>query len=380
MYWLILLNFIFFSLGQLTSLSRVNGLNIYFFDVFLIFSNLIMFIYIFKKGKFKINFPFLAFVIFLLYSFIFTLLQIYFFELTYLILVFSYLIRFSSYVLFAYFLYLLLLEKLLNEFNLKQVMKINFYLLTFLNFLQLIFLNDLTNLAQFGWDPHIGRLVGTFLDPNFMAFYLCLYFVLNHFFLKNKLIEVVSIISVFLTLSRNGILTLLIIYLILNIRNIRKIVIIFLLFLILILFNPRIIDRFTQFQNSDDSSYQRLISWGDALKLISFNNFTGVGFNNYRNNIEFYYLNDLESLNKNSANSTDSSLLHVLVTLGIVGIIFFLIFLCSFIYFNGWVLSNLVVLLALLFNSQFINSIFYPQISILIFSMLFLGMYLNEKN
>ena len=41
-----------------------------------------------------------------------------------------------------------------------------------IGFVQLYFLPDLIGLASEGWDPHIGRLVSSFLDPNFFAAYL----------------------------------------------------------------------------------------------------------------------------------------------------------------------------------------------------------------
>jgi hypothetical protein len=249
-----------------------------------------------------------------------------------------------------------------------------------MNILQLVFLNSLSEISSFGWDPHIGRLTGSFLDPNFMAYYLCLYYVINHFFLKKTLIEYISLISVFLTLSRNGILTLIIIFLICNIRNFKKILLLSLIGILFILINPRLVDRFLQFQDRNDSSYVRVASWNEALKVTFLNNFSGIGFNNYKNNLEFYRVVPLDSLNKNSVTSTDSSYLHIFVTLGVVGIFLFSINLISFVFLNGVIKSNLVVLISLMFNSQFINSLFYPQISFILFVILFLGLYFKENN
>ena len=379
MFWLILLNFISFSLGQLSAVSRSDGLNIYFFDIFLIFSNLTLFFYIMRRGKFKINFPLLTFIFFFLYSLIFTFSQIYYFDFLSILQSLSYLLRFSAYFIFGYFIYLLLSSKLLSTDQLKNIFVINFIFLTTLNLLQLVFLNNLTYLAQYGWDPHIGRLTGSFLDPNFMAFYLCIYYVLNNYFIKNKYLEYISIFSIFLTLSRNGILTFLLLFLILNIKNFKKLIILFFCFLLFLIINPRILDRFIQFQNSDDSSYQRVISWNEALKLSNFNNFQGVGFNNYKNNLEFYRINSLDSLKRNSVNSTDSSFLHVYVTLGFLGLILVLVLLGGFMFKKGFIMLNTILLIGLFFNSQFINSLFYPQISVLLFCTLNLGIYLKES-
>jgi len=380
MYFLIYLNFLLFSAGQLTSLSRSGGgLNIYLFDLFLIFSNFVLFFWIGMRGKFKINFPLIVFIFFSTFAFLITFSQIFYFPFLEQIKVYSYLIRFISYFLFGYLIYVSLLSNLLVLGSLKKILIGNFYFLTFLNVLQLVFLNNLSELAVFGWDPHIGRLTGAFLDPNFMAFYLSLYFLINHFFLQNRYIEYLSILSIFLTLSRNGMLTFLIIFLLLNLKNIYKLFVLVLLLSILLLINPRIVERFSQFSDSNDSSYVRLISWNEAVRTFSMSGLMGLGFNNYRSNIEFYRVVSLESLDKNSSTATDSSLLHILVTLGPLGLIFSIILLLSFTYQKGMIMMNSLAVVSLLFNSLFINSYFFPPTSFLFFVILFLGLYLKES-
>ncbi len=381
MYFLILLNFILFTLGQLVAISRSGGgLNIYLFDIFLFFLNFILVINILKRGKFKINFPLFSFTLFFIFSLIFTGIQIYYFDLKQQIQVFSYVIRFSNYFLFGYLLYSLLSSKLLSIDELKKILQINFFVLSILNLLQLIFLNNLSSLAEFGWDPHLGRLTGTFLDPNYMAYYLCLYYLLNHFYLKDRWIEYLSIFSIFLTLSRNGILTFFIVFVLCNLRDVKKLTLLLIMILIFMLFDPRLIDRFLQFQDREDSSYVRLISWNEALKIGYMTNFSGIGFNNYKNNLEIYNIVSQDSLTKNSVASSDSSFLHVFVTLGLLGFLLLLVNLISFVFGkNSLIFPNLVVLISLIFNSQFINSLFFPQISLLLFLILFMGIFISEQ-
>lgn len=374
MYYLILLNFLFFSLGQLTTISRsIGGFNIYFFDIFLFFTNLVLVFWIGMRGKFKINFPLIIFSIFLFFSLSLTLSQVYFYPIFEQIKILSYLIRFSQYFIFGYLLFNLVNCCLLDKPELRNIFVINFYFLSILNLLQLLFLNDLSGIAKFGWNPHIGRLTGTFLDPNFMAFYICLYFVLNHFYLKNKYIEYLSIFSIFATLSRNGIITLFVIYLLLNLKIRKKLIFLFLIASLFLIINPRIIERFSQFTDANDSSYVRLISWNEGIKVTNFSSYSGVGFNNYKNNLEFYRVSSLDGLERNSSNSTDSSFLHIFVTLGPVGFVMMLGLFLSFTYNSKFIIKNIVILLSLLFNSQFINSLFFPQIGFLIFIMLFLA-------
>jgi hypothetical protein len=378
MSYLILINLLLFSAGQLVTITRNGGLNIYLFDIFLFFSNFVIFRYLMKRGKFKINFPLISFILFILFSFSITLFQIYYFDFLSQFLILSYLIRFSSYFFFGYFVYLLVLNKLVTKDTLKRILTINFWFLTALNALQLVFLNNLIELAQFGWDPHINRLTGSFLDPNFMAFYLCLYFILNKYFLHNKYIEYLTIISIFLTVSRNGILTFLIVLLLSAKLTIKKIIYFFIIMILLLMFVPQISNRFTQFSDSNDSSYQRLISWNEGLKVANFSNFWGVGFNNYRNSAQFYKINSGQELTKNSSNSVDSSLLFILITTGAIGLGIFVLHLFSFTFQDKLIWQNIVLVVGLLFNSLFINSLFYPQTCLLLYLSLFIG--LLEEN
>ena len=374
MFYLILINLLLFSSGQIATITRNGGLNIYLFDIFLIISNFVIFGYLMKRGKFKINFPLLSFFLFILFSLFVTIFQIYYFDFLSQFLILSYLVRFSSYFFFGYFIYLLVLNKLITKDTLKRILTINFWFLTSLNALQLIFLNNLSELATFGWDPHINRLTGSFLDPNFMAFYLCLYFILNKYFLQNKYIEYLTIISIFLTVSRNGILTFLIVLILSTKLTIKKFVYFFIILILLLMFVPQISNRFTQFSDSNDSSYQRLISWNEGLKVANFSNFWGVGFNNYRNSAQFYKINSGQELIKNSANSVDSSLLFILITTGVFGLVIFVIHLFSFTFQNKLIWQNIVLLVGLLFNSLFINSMFYPQTCLLLYLSLFIGL------
>jgi hypothetical protein len=371
---LILINLLLFSSGQIAALNRSGGLNIYLFDILVIISNFVIFGYLLNRGKFKINFPLLSFILFILFTLLITILQIYYFDFLSQFLILSYLLRFSSYFFFGYFVYILVLNNLVSKEDLKRILTINFWFITALNALQLVFLNNLSELARFGWDPHINRLAGSFLDPNFMAFYLCLYFILNRYFLKNNYIEYIAIISIFLTVSRNGILTFLIILLLSTKITIKKIIYFFLIFSLLLLLVPQVFNRFTQFSDSNDSSYQRLISWNEGLKVANFSNFWGIGFNNYRNSAEFYKINSGQELVKNSANSVDSSLLFILITTGVFGLVVFVIHLISFTFQNKLIWQNVVLLVGLLFNSLFINSLFYPQTCLFLYLILFIGL------
>lgn len=378
MKYLILLNFLFFSSGQLMSLSRGGALNLYFFDIFLIFTNIFLFYYILRRGKFKVNFPLITFSFFFIFSILLTLSNTYFLDILSQIQVYSYLLRFTSYFIFGYFIFTLLENNLVYLKDIKEILIINFFYLSILNLLQFTFLNNMTDLAKFGWDPHIGRLTGSFLDPNFLAFYLVLYFLVNEFFLKIKYIEYLVVFSIFLTLSRNGILVFLLLFLIINLRNIKKIGILTLFIILFTLVNSTFMARFESFSDSNDSSYLRIVSWKEGIKIFGFSGFNGVGFNNYKNSGEFFHIFSREDTVKNSSTSNDSSLIFVLVTLGFFGLFLILCLLSSFIYDGKLIYLNFLVILGLLLNSFFINSLFYPQISMFLFTILFLGKFKKD--
>lgn len=355
------------------SLSRADGFNLYFFDLFLILSIFIFGLICVFKRLFRFTFPLLIFVLFNLTLILISIFSVSIEAPTYeLVKIFSYLIRVDLYFLFGYFVFIFLKEGYVNIGILKNDLVLNFWIVTFLNLLQLIFLPNLTELAIYGWDPHLGRLVGTFLDPNFLAFYLVTYFILNKYFLKNNLIMYVSIISVFLTLSRNGIITLLLVLLLTSKLNFKKTIYSILFIFILLLSIPNLNSRFLGFVNEDDSSYQRVVSWSEGYRVLLFSGFEGVGFNNYRNS---NYLNNLlskDSLSRNSSTSVDSSFFHILITGGFYSLILSLIFFISLLYRKKIIYPNLVLLVSLGFNSLFINSLFYPQISVMLFLTFFI--------
>jgi hypothetical protein len=331
------------------------------------FGNLILF------RNFKINLNFLVFIFFILISLTITIPKVYFLGIEENLKILSYLVRFSNFYMFSYLLYQHLYFNIISKASLIKILRTNFYVLTILNIVQLIFFSNLGFLAVHGWDPHINRLTGTFLDPNFMAFYLCLYFVLNEVLIKSKWISIISIISIFLTISRNGIITFIIIYLIINFKKLKKLFLITVILFTVALISPNFISRFQGFQDHNDSSYLRIGSWFQATQVFVFGGGEGVGFNNYKNSLINWNLISIDDYDAHHSTSSDSSLLFILSTTGVIGLILILLLLLSFIK-NKY---SLGVVLGLLFNSLFINSFFYPQTSVLLFLTLLICLDLN---
>lgn len=265
------------------------------------------------------------------------------------------------------------------------------FLFIILGFVQLIIFPNLSFLTEYGWDPHQKRIVSTILDPNFAglifvfifstAVSLFLFEKKSNYFIsepKTKLIylglSLLSIIAVLLTYSRSSYLALLVAGLIIGTFKSVKILIavsIFLLvsFIVLPPVKSRIIGAFSL----DKTSQARIESWNNAIEIFKHQPIFGVGFNNYRYAQAKYRLFAYpEQIELHSASGVDSSLLLVAATTGIIGLLLFLALIAvvissaiSNIYLQPASLISLTVFLSLLVHSQFVNSFFFPQISLI---------------
>lgn len=285
---------------------------------------------------------------------------------------FSYIIRFSLYVLFAW----LISQKAFKNFQ-KEIPSILIFSglgLAILGILQLIFLPDLRFLNQQGWDPHYFRTVSTFLDPNFAGAYfaLTLILLLSHPGGRSEtrpkvfvLIFVVTFFALMTTFSRSSYLMFLISGLTLSFLEKSKSLFIKTIILFLVLFlgfqtytqlvsKPRNIDR-------GQSASFRFNSWQQGLIIFQKYPVLGAGFNAYKYTVKELKLGDQQFIQSHGSTSNDSSLLFVASTTGILGLISYLFFLMSLI----WKTKNytlIAAILGLLIHSIFSNSLFFSPI------------------
>lgn len=322
----------------------------------------------------------------------------------------TYLIRWSIFAL-AFFVYLDLFkesrfkERIINIFLFSSVMIalvgiIQYFI--FPNMEQILkFFNYLDNYI---WDPHISRLVSTFLDPNLLAGFLILpltilavYFSKNY--LKNNKVIFLSIsiflitTAIMLTYSRSGYLAIFILLFFLFFKKLFKSLILIIITIIVVspLYFQGIAKRAEhslktaeyiakekpsvepeQKKDNPDIDYSgmaRIKSWIDATEIIKRNLVLGVGYNNY------FYATEKYDLHRTYG--SDSSLLFSLATTGIFGFISFIlilknIFIRSFIVFKEnkddflqkISLSFIIFLPIIIVHSFFTNSLFYPHIMI----------------
>ena len=275
-----------------------------------------------------------------------------------------------------------------NSFLASNILILSGILLAAAGFVLLKLIPDFAEagLADLGWDPHIGRLTSTFLDPNFaggaFAFLLA---ILGGRFLREKRIPQQSLIlgicgvlgvALLLTFSRSALLALGVSGLVLGIFGDRRI----LLAMLVVGFlgfgiSPRLQERVGEFAKSVDSisgesqqvldptAQLRVDSWREGLRIWQKNPIFGVGFGAYKFHQSF---SDEDS---HAVSGSDSSLLNIAATTGFLGLGVFCIFLWNLVLvaFRKAEWGFLAALAGLLVHSIFVNSLFFPPIALLFF-------------
>ncbi len=246
-------------------------------------------------------------------------------------------------------------------------------------FIQLLVLPDFRYFAvEYGWDPHRGRLLSTFFDPNFAAAYLVVIVTLVMArTIQGRLkalalaILVVIITALLLTFSRSGWLMLGTVILVFGVLRARSLLVIAVVVAFAAyLFVPRVQTRLSGVTDPADSAHFRLLSWQKTLQIANDYPLTGVGFNNFRYAQASYGFFDYAAPTGGHAGAgSDSSWLLVLATTGYLG---FFLFVLTYLKLaiKGWQrrrtvegLALLAIIAGLAVEANFINSLFYTPIT-----------------
>lgn len=227
-----------------------------------------------------------------------------------------------------------------------------------LGFLQLIFVPDFRFMVAHGWDPHVGRLLSTFYDPNYFGVFLVLVMVVTF----GRIIETVgpsrrwqillfvaSWVALYLTYSRSAWLAGAIAVTGAALKRSWRLSLLFLLIFVGSLFLPtRLGQRFESTRHlanqqdfsknsvqcneasnpaqCDNSGAQRVVSLKKGVELWKHSPIIGVGYNAYGYGLVHYGIIGELRENVHSAQGSDSSLLNVLATTGLLGAVAFLAF------------------------------------------------------
>ncbi|MBI4089149.1 MAG: O-antigen ligase family protein [Candidatus Levybacteria bacterium] len=387
-----------FSFGELIRLSLGNNFFIKPVDIASIVLVLIWISKVFKSWKKiilndKLFIPIILFIAIAFISLVINFKNFSFYEM---LVAFSYFLRWILYVTLFF---------VVKSFSSKFKEKIMYLLLALgtifvaLGFVQYFFYSNLRNLYYLGWDEHMYRLFSTFLDPNFAGAFFVLYSIfllgiLLYFREKNSKniwlimpIFALSIVSIFLTYSRSGLIMFLTSIAIFSILS-KKIYLFLAVLLVLAVF-VLISSRSFNIENINlfriASAEARIESAKTAIQIIKKNMFFGVGFNTYRYaQIKYGFRSASSSSTSHADAGTDNSFLFVFATMGIVGLIIYLNLIWNILkkayanfkkqkansfqkYISIVVLSSVG---GIIVDSFFINSLFYSFIVIWIWILL----------
>lgn len=245
-------------------------------------------------------------------------------------------------------------------------------------YIQFVYYQELKNLFYLGWDEHMYRLFGVFLDPNFSGIFLSIFLL----FLVNKRLQTpinpltkkklfLSILIAFtlgaliLTFSRSAfvvfILTFMLFFSLIGKKKWAIIPLIFIIFIGIIFSQKFYIENISPFRTA--SVKARLASMKEAIEIFSGKPIMGVGFNAYRYaQFQYGYRKQADIETSHADSGTDNSFLFMLATTGIVGLtvylyMFFVILKNT--YHKPFVFSSVI---GLCIASMFINALFFPPL------------------
>ncbi|HEX8965454.1 MAG TPA: O-antigen ligase family protein [Patescibacteria group bacterium] len=392
MSWLVFFIYCLFPFGELIRIDAGNGLVIKPIDVLIVITSLLFISYNLLHKKFPKEPLVKPFHIFILFALVSLVVNVTWLSLNNFFVSLLYLVRFAS---------IGILYVVIARFSKKQksilsiLMLISGFLVALFGFIQYVLYTNLINLSYLGWDNHWFRLFSTFFDPNFVGAFLVLYFLyvwylaISHFIKKDTkksiifgLLSLLSLLAVFLTFSRSALLSLAVgitavVFLQKKFRKIAAIALVcFGIGIGIILLNYQATEGTKLFRIA--SSAARITSAQDAIVIISKNPLLGIGFDAYRYaQLKFGTATGPNWQESHSGAGTDNSFLFVLATTGIIGFIFYInilvriFMLCKkYLQKNSFAIVVISSLCAIIINSFFINSLFYPFILLWLVSLL----------
>lgn len=224
--------------------------------------------------------------------------------------------------------------------------------------IQFFVIPDLKPLFVLGWDMHLFRLAGTFLDPTFLGLIIVFGSIIA-LFKKKYLVLLFFIISLAFTYSRASYLAFVvgIGYLLYTKRKFGYILFPMLILVGLIFILPTQRNHSVEFFRSF-SAFARIGDYKQTLEIFRSSPVFGVGYNNLC--LAKTKFVGFVNFSSHACSGSDSSLLFILATTGILGLISF-----AHLMNKVWKSSDTIfkaTSLALLIHSLFSNSMFYPWI------------------
>lgn len=323
---------------------------------------------IFKKLEYPVFFKHLK--IFLVFAAVSWIFSIFIFERIDVLYGLLYLFRLTSYLFFGVYVWNFIKK---DECNKKLI--INSLLAisvasAFLGWIQFLTFPDIKPFFVWGWDMHLFRIVGTFLDPTFLSLIIVFGSILlikNYIDTKKWFYIVITIfllITLAFTYSRAGYLAFIagVLAIIYFEKKFKKLIFLGLGLIAIAFILPtaknQSIELFRTF-----SVVSRVENYKQTLQIFSKSPVFGVGYNNMC--IAYQKYIGSQDFSSHACSGSDSSILFVLATTGVIGLISLVFGLWRVVIslpHNSYFVILSSSFVALLVHSLFGNSMFYPWI------------------
>jgi hypothetical protein len=335
-------------------------------DVIVLFSVPIYYWNKYKKPNITKYFsPFFAVAVFS------TILSFAFFPFSQVVVNSLYLVRLVCYYYFFLVVWNLVRQRGLSKSYVLNALVIVTLALAVFGWTQYLSIPDLTSLRFLGWDNHLYRMVGTFLDPTFTSIFLVFGFLLSLVLYLEKcqkayiLIGLFLLVSLLFTYTRAAYLALFFGLLAIFLQRGRKSIYILLfsiiIFGLILLFLPRMASEGTLLERTQ-SVFAKFNNYGQTIQIFRKYPVFGVGFNNLCPARIEMFGGDPTS---HACPGADSSLLFVLATTGIVGFMVFLYMIYGILKKlskDTYSQIFLACAVALFVHSLFVQSAFYSYV------------------
>jgi len=280
-----------------------------------------------------------------------------------------YIVRFVAYILFIY-----LVKKEINnkKTNFEPYIIVSIILTLVFSFGQYLIFPALEPITAAGWDRHLNRLAGSWLDTGFTGLILVLQFLflINRLFSSKKIklmyidiiLSALVLIAILLTYSRSSYLALIIgLIIIFKKKSVKYLLGICIFLGIGILILPKTFGEGTKLLRTSTIN-SRIISWQQGVNLFCNKPIFGYGFNTIRYIKRDVGLEQSKWLSSHSASGFENSFIFLLVTTGVVGTGLFCYWIWKLFKSNqakSLFISSLGVIFA---HGIFANSWFYPWV------------------
>lgn len=261
-----------------------------------------------------------------------------------------YLFRLAAYFYFS----ILVFNSQISNLLLKSLLSLSL-VSALAGWIQYFWIPDLTTFTIWGWDDHLYRMAGTFLDPGFLGIILVLGAILA---LHKKYYLAFGFLafSILFTYSRASYLAL-IVPLFFMFKKLKYYLLFVICLLIIGISLPRVAGEGVRLERTA-SINQRFENYSQTFEIFKNNPLFGVGFNNI-------CLAKNSDFSSHSCSGADSSLLFLLATTGVIGFISF-----AYMVYRIWYVVrqyttyNILYtsFFAIMIHSLFTNSLFYPWV------------------